>query len=95
VDNKVISAVHQGSDGECDAGSPVDFSEDVHYTIAISDYMASGGDGYPNVISRVDVRSTLGDALAAYLADVEIVSPSIQGRVVCEGTTCRGPSETG
>jgi 2',3'-cyclic-nucleotide 2'-phosphodiesterase (5'-nucleotidase family) len=95
VDNKVISAVHQGSDGECDAGSPVDFSEDVHYTIAISDYMASGGDGYPNVISRVDVRSTLGDALAAYLADVEVVSPSIQGRVVCEGTTCRGPSETG
>jgi 5'-nucleotidase len=95
IGNRVTSAVHQGDDGDCDADSPVDFSEDERYTIAISDYMASGGDGYPDVISRVEVRSSLGDVLTDYLERVDTVSPSIQGRVVCEGTSCVGPSEIG
>lgn len=91
VDSRVTSAVYQGADGRCDTGSPIDLGDGTRYTIAITDYMASGGDGYPNVLVEARVRSTLEDVLIDYLAQVDGVSPSIQGRVICVGAGCTTP----
>ena len=43
------SAVRQAADGSC-TGAAVDLTAASTYTIAENDFMATGGDGYPNVL---------------------------------------------
>jgi hypothetical protein len=45
--------------------------------------MAAGGDGYPNVFSRVTTRDVLYLDVADYVTASTPISPSIQGRIVC------------
>ena len=46
--------------------------------------MVSGGDGYPNFFSRSTTRDIMEQDLADYVdAQVGLVSPTIQGRVLC------------
>ena len=47
VGSRVTSAVRQAADGSC-TGAPVDLTAASTYAIAENDFMANGGDEYPN-----------------------------------------------
>ena len=83
--SRVISAVRQAADGSC-TGAPIDLTAASTYTIAENDFMASGGDGYPNVYARGTTQAILDQVLADYIAANTPVSPALQGRVVCTDT---------
>jgi 2',3'-cyclic-nucleotide 2'-phosphodiesterase (5'-nucleotidase family) len=87
--SRVTGAVRQAPDGSC-TGDPVDFSASVQYWIAENDFMATGGDGYPNFYAqgRVVTLDYMDEVLADHIAANTPVSPSIQGRIVCNGATC-------
>lgn len=80
--NRVTGAVRQAADGSC-SGAPVDWTVVSTYTIAENDYMANGGDGYPNVYSRGTIQIDMDQVLADYITANTPVSPAIQGRIVC------------
>jgi 2',3'-cyclic-nucleotide 2'-phosphodiesterase (5'-nucleotidase family) len=83
VGSRVTGAVRQ--DGSC-TGTPVDLTSASTYTIAENDFMANGGDGYPNFASRMVTREIMDQVLADYVAANSPISPSIQGRIVCTTT---------
>jgi 2',3'-cyclic-nucleotide 2'-phosphodiesterase (5'-nucleotidase family) len=83
--NRVTSAVRQAADGSC-TGAPVDLTAASTYMIAENDFMASGGDGYPNFASRMVTRNIMDQVLADYVAASTPLSPSIQGRILCTTT---------
>lgn len=80
VGSRVTSIVRQAADGSC-TGAAIDPA--ATYSIAINDFMASGGDGYPNVFSRITTRDIMDDAVADWITANSPISPSIQGRIVC------------
>jgi 2',3'-cyclic-nucleotide 2'-phosphodiesterase (5'-nucleotidase family) len=79
----VTSVVRQAADGSC-TGAAVDLSAASMYHIAINDFMAAGGDGYPNVASRSHSQDFMDQVTADYIAANTPISPSIQGRIVCQ-----------
>lgn len=88
--SRVTNVVRQAADGSC-TGASVDLTPASVYTIATNDFMANGGDGYPNFASRMVTRDIMDNVLADYVSGNSPVSPSIQGRVVCTtsgGTAC-------
>ncbi len=85
VGSRVVSAVRQAADGSC-TGPAIDFSAGATYTIAENDYMASGGDGYPNVYIRGTTQNIMDQVLADYITANTPVSPAIQGRIECTTT---------
>ncbi len=85
--SRVVSAVRQAADGSC-TGPAVDFSTAAAYAIAMNDFMASGGDGYPVLIGRAATRELMDQVLEAYIQANSPVAPAIQGRIVCTGTGC-------
>ena len=96
--SRVTKAVRQAADGTC-SGEEVDLSETATYTIATNDFTASGGDAYPNILSRTDSRDVLASVVSAYIAGEsplslpgEPLDPAIQGRIVCEGEGCPVPA---
>lgn len=89
VGNRVTLVTRQSASGACDGG-PVDLSSGVSYTLATNDFLAAGGDGYPNVIDRSTTRELMDQVLADYIASTTPISPSIQGRVVCEDSNPLG-----
>ena len=54
-----------------------------------NDFVAAGGDGYPNIIARSTTRELMDQVLADYITAAGTIAPSIQGRIVCtsSGTT--------
>lgn len=82
VGSRVLSAVHQAADGSC-TGAPVDLTAATTYTVATNDFMANGGDGYPNFASRMVTRDIMDNVLADYVGSNSPISPSIQGRIAC------------
>ena len=85
--SRVVSAVRQAPDGTC-TGAPIDLTAASSYTLAINDFMASGGDFYPNFSARVTTRDIMEQDLAEYIEAQGTISPTIQGRVTCIGTGC-------
>jgi 2',3'-cyclic-nucleotide 2'-phosphodiesterase (5'-nucleotidase family)/predicted AlkP superfamily phosphohydrolase/phosphomutase len=85
--NRVTGAVRQAADGSC-TGPAVDLTVASTYTIAENDFMANGGDGYPNVFSRATTRNLMDQDVADYIAANTPISPSIQGRIQCTGAGC-------
>ena len=83
--SRVTSVVRQAADGSC-TGAPVDLTTASTYTITENDFMANGGDGYPNFASRMVTREIMDEVLADYVAANSPLSPSIQGRIVCTTT---------
>jgi len=81
VGNRVTGAVRQAADGTC-TGAPIAFNG-TSYTLAINDFMAAGGDGYPNVAGRSTSRDLMDEVLAEYIIANTPITPSIQGRIVC------------
>lgn len=82
VGSRVTSVVRQAADGTC-TGPAVDLTAASSYTIASNDFMANGGDGYPNVIGRSVTRELLDQVLADHVVAASPLAPSIQGRIVC------------
>jgi 2',3'-cyclic-nucleotide 2'-phosphodiesterase (5'-nucleotidase family)/predicted AlkP superfamily phosphohydrolase/phosphomutase len=88
VGSRVQSMVRQTADGSC-TGAPVDLTASATYTLAENDFMAAGGDGYPDFTSRITTRDIMDQVLADHIAAVGTIRPSIQGRVTC---TTSGPT---
>ena len=91
--SRVLSAVRQAADGSC-TGAPVDLTSASIYTIAENDFMATGGDGYPNVFARGTTQNILDQVLADYIAENTPLSPVLEGRIVCTtsgATACPVP----
>jgi 2',3'-cyclic-nucleotide 2'-phosphodiesterase (5'-nucleotidase family) len=85
--SRVTNIVQQAADGSCTGAAVSPFTS---YTLAINDFMAAGGDGYPNVAFKSTSRNLMDQDVADYVAASSPLSPSIQGRIVCtdaNGTT--------
>lgn len=80
--SRVLSAVRQAADGTC-TGASLDLTAASTYKIAENDFMATGGDGYPNVYARGTTQNLMDQVFADYLTANTPVSPAIQGRIVC------------
>jgi 2',3'-cyclic-nucleotide 2'-phosphodiesterase (5'-nucleotidase family)/predicted AlkP superfamily phosphohydrolase/phosphomutase len=82
------SVVRQAADGTC-TGAPVTLDA-TEYSLAINDFMAGGGDGYPNVAGRVHSRELMDEVVAAYIdaQDPPPIDPAIEGRIRCQGASC-------
>ncbi len=80
--SRVTGAVRQAADGSC-TGAAVDLTAGSTYTIAENDFMASGGDGYPNVFSRVVTREIMDQVLADHVVAEDTITPAIEGRITC------------
>jgi 2',3'-cyclic-nucleotide 2'-phosphodiesterase (5'-nucleotidase family) len=84
--SRVTGAVRQAADGSC-TGAAVDLIGGT-YTLAENDFMASGGDGYPNFSARAVSRDFMDQVVADYIAANTPISPTIQGRIGCSGSVC-------
>jgi 2',3'-cyclic-nucleotide 2'-phosphodiesterase (5'-nucleotidase family) len=80
--SRVTGAVRQESGGSC-TGAPVDLTASSVYSLSTNDFMASGGDGYPNVYGRSVTQGIMDQVLADYIATNSPLLPSIQGRITC------------
>jgi 2',3'-cyclic-nucleotide 2'-phosphodiesterase (5'-nucleotidase family) len=80
--SRVTGAVRQAPDGTC-TGAPIDLTAASTYEIAENDFMASGGDGYPNFFSRAASQEIMDQVLADHVAANSPLSPAIQGRIKC------------
>ncbi|MEK6720558.1 MAG: 5'-nucleotidase C-terminal domain-containing protein [Chloroflexota bacterium] len=81
VGSRVTGAVRQALDGSC-TGAAIDLTAGSTYTIAENDFMASGGDLYPNFLSRATTRDIMDQVLADYVSGNSPISPVI-GRITC------------
>jgi len=77
--------VRQATNGSC-TGAAIDLTSGATYTIAENDFMAMGGDFYPNFASRMTTRDIMDQVLADHVAANTPISPAIQGRINCVGT---------
>lgn len=85
--SRVTGAVWQAEDGTC-TGPAVDLTAGASYTIATNDFMATGGDGYPNFGDRMVTRNIMDNDVADWVSANTPIGPSIQGRITCVGAAC-------
>jgi len=83
--SRVTGAVRQAANGSC-TGAAVDLTAGSSYTVATNDFMAQGGDGYPNVYGRVLTQNLMDQDVADWIAANSPISPAIQGRIACTDT---------
>jgi 2',3'-cyclic-nucleotide 2'-phosphodiesterase (5'-nucleotidase family) len=62
----------------------------TNYKLAINDFIAAGGDGYPVVTPRITIQDFVDEVLADFIVAQPggQVSPAIQGRITCVGAAC-------
>lgn len=82
VGSRVTGAVRQAADGTC-TGAAIDLTAGSTYKIAENDFMANGGDGYPNFFARAATQNIMDQVLADYVTAQSPLSPAIQGRIKC------------
>jgi 2',3'-cyclic-nucleotide 2'-phosphodiesterase (5'-nucleotidase family) len=84
--NRVTSAVVGNADGSCTA-TPIDLTAGATYKIAENDFTATGGDGYPNVASRMTTQDIMEQVVADYVTANSPLSPAVRafpnGRINC------------
>ena len=84
--SRVLSAVRADAAGNCTA-TPIDLTSASMYHVAINDFMAAGGDGYPNVASRAHSQDIMDQVLADYVTANSPLSPVVKafpnGRINC------------
>ena len=84
--SRVTSVVHADAAGDCTA-NPVDLSATETYLVVQNDFTATGGDGYPNVASRMTTQDILEELLADYVTANSPVNPVVKaapnGRINC------------
>jgi 2',3'-cyclic-nucleotide 2'-phosphodiesterase (5'-nucleotidase family)/predicted AlkP superfamily phosphohydrolase/phosphomutase len=83
--SRVLSAVKQAADGSCTGGAVDLTTTTPTYWVAMNDFMATGGDGYPNFYTsgRMITLDYMDEVLADYITAKTPVSPTIQGRIAC------------
>nr|MBA2373925.1 5'-nucleotidase C-terminal domain-containing protein [Chloroflexota bacterium] len=92
--SRVTGAVMANADGTCSA-TPVALTAGATYRIAINDFMASGGDGYPvvNTKSGYATQEIMDQVLADHVTAASPLSPFVlgspNGRITC--TDGNGP----
>ena len=83
--SRVTGAVLADASGNCTA-TPLDLSTGT-YKIAENDFMANGGDGYPNIYGRSTTQAIMDQVLADYVTDNSPLSPVVKaapnGRINC------------
>jgi len=84
VGSRVTGAVRQAADGTC-SGAVIDLTAGSSYKIAENDFMASGGDGYPNFLAKptYGTQNIMDQVLADYVTAASPLNPAIQGRIKC------------
>ena len=82
--SRVTGAVRQAAGGTC-TGPAVDLTSASTYNVAMNDFMATGGDGYPKFATPriISDGTTLEQTLADYVTANSPLSPAIQGRITC------------
>jgi 2',3'-cyclic-nucleotide 2'-phosphodiesterase (5'-nucleotidase family) len=84
--SRVTSAVRADAAGNCTA-TPVDLTAASSYEIAENDFMASGGDFYPNFSSRAASQEIMDQVLADHVTANSPLSPTVKafpnGRINC------------
>jgi 2',3'-cyclic-nucleotide 2'-phosphodiesterase (5'-nucleotidase family)/predicted AlkP superfamily phosphohydrolase/phosphomutase len=85
--SRVTGAVRAAADGTC-TGTVIDLtSTTTMYSIAMNDFIVSGGDGYPNFFSRSTSRDIMDQVLADYISANTPISPVVRaapnGRINC------------
>jgi 2',3'-cyclic-nucleotide 2'-phosphodiesterase (5'-nucleotidase family)/predicted AlkP superfamily phosphohydrolase/phosphomutase len=80
--SRVGNVVRQAADGSC-TGETIELTTGASYTVAINDFMAAGGDGYPLVIGRATTQELMDEVLADHIEANTPIAPTIQGRIVC------------
>ena len=80
VGNRVTSMVLQSATGSC-SSTPLDTA--ASYTVSTNDFVAAGGDGYPNVLARFTTRNIMDQDVAAYIQAKTTIAPTLQDRIVC------------
>jgi len=80
--SRVLSAVRQAPNGTC-TGTAIDFAAGAAYVLAENDFMAGGGDGYPNFAGRPTAGVRLDLVVDDYLILHTPITPVIQGRITC------------
>ena len=87
VGSRVTSVVRANPDGTCNPAMPVDLSASVSYKVAINDFIGEGGDGYPNVSSRMTTQEIMDQVVADYISANTPVNPVVRafpdGRINC------------
>ena len=78
--SRVTSTVRPAADGSC-TGETI--APATTYTLATNDFVAAGGDGYPNIKDRTTTRDLMDADLARYVADASPLDPGVRGRIVC------------
>jgi 2',3'-cyclic-nucleotide 2'-phosphodiesterase (5'-nucleotidase family) len=85
--NRVTSAVFQEADGSCTGGA-VDLTASATYSVTTNDFVASGGDAYPDFSALMVTRDIMANDVIAWIAANSPISPAIQDRITCTGTGC-------
>jgi 2',3'-cyclic-nucleotide 2'-phosphodiesterase (5'-nucleotidase family) len=84
--SRVTSAVRADAAGNCTA-TPVDLTAAASYEIAENDFMANGGDSYPNFASRMATQDIMDQVLADHVTANSPLSPTVKafpnGRINC------------
>ena len=82
--NRVTGAVRQAADGSC-TGPAIDLtSAGGPYRVLLNDFIASGGDGYPNVYSRVTSLDIMDQVVADFTTANSPINPTTtENRIVC------------
>jgi 2',3'-cyclic-nucleotide 2'-phosphodiesterase (5'-nucleotidase family) len=84
--SRVTGAVLADAEGNC-TSTPVDLTAGSTYRIAINDFMASGGDGYPVFTGRYHTQEIMDQVLADYVAAESPLDPFVNafpdGRINC------------
>lgn len=80
---RVVSAVRQAGDGSC-TGAVIDFNNGaVAYSLATSNFTATGGDGYPDFTGRFIHLGREDVVVADYILANDPIAPTLEGRIVC------------
>ncbi|HEU0029770.1 MAG TPA: 5'-nucleotidase C-terminal domain-containing protein [Kofleriaceae bacterium] len=80
--SRVLGAVRQAADGSC-TGAPVDLTSASSYLVLENDFMAVGGDGYPNVATRISTLDFMDATVIHAIGHASPIAPAIQGRITC------------
>ncbi len=81
--SRVLSAVRQAADGSC-TGAPIDLTAaSPTYKLVENDFMATGGDGYPNVYAVGTTQGVMDQDVSAYIGAKTPLTPTLQGRITC------------
>jgi 2',3'-cyclic-nucleotide 2'-phosphodiesterase (5'-nucleotidase family) len=88
VGSRVTLVLKADATGACPAGSPsVGVASTDSYNVAINDFMAFGGDGYPNTVAQLNTPAviTMDQRLRDYIdaQPDKTLSPAVQARIRC------------